>query len=62
VVVSGVGDLTEGAIRLEQGVFTLHNISITFLVLGLVVSGVGVFHGVRVSVFGMSLKILIMSS
>lgn len=46
VVVSSVGDLPERAIRLQQGVFSLHDIAVTVLVLGLVVTSVGVLYGV----------------
>ena len=44
VVVSGVGDLTEGAIRLQQRVFSLHDVTVASFVLGLVVTGVWVLH------------------
>lgn len=56
VVVSGVGDLAERTVRLQQGVFALHDIAITDLVLGLVVASVRVFHRVGVLVFGVSLQ------
>jgi hypothetical protein len=59
VVVSRVRDLAEGAIRLEQGVFTLHYISVAAFVLGLVVAGMGVSHGVRVVVLGVRLRKII---
>lgn len=56
MVVSGVGDFAEGAVGLEEGVFALHDITVTSLVLSLVVAGVGVGHRVRVIVFRMSLQ------
>lgn len=55
VVVSSVSDLPEGAIRLQQGIFSFHDITVTVLVLGLVVTSMGVLHGVRVLIFGVSL-------
>lgn len=57
MVISCVRDFTEGAIRLEQRVLSLHYISISALVLRFVVSGVRIFHGVRVVVFRVGLKI-----
>lgn len=56
MVVSRVSDLAERAIRLKQRVFSFHDVSVTHLVLGLVVTGVGVFNGVRVLIFGVSLE------
>lgn len=58
VVISCVGHLAERAIRLQQRVFSLHNIAITDLVLGLVVASVRVFHRVGVLVFGVSIVVL----
>lgn len=55
MVVGSICDFAEGAVRLQKRVFSLHDIAITFLMLGLVVTGVGVLHGVRVAVFGVSL-------
>lgn len=56
MVVSRVRDLTEGAIGLEERVFSFYDITIADLVLRLVVTGVGVLNGVRVLVFGVSLE------
>lgn len=61
MVVSGVSNPAERAIRLEQGILSLHDITIASLVLGFMVAGVGIFHGVRVAVFRMSLEIIIFS-
>ena len=56
MVISGVRDLPEGTVRLQQRVFSLHYITITDLVLGLVVTSVRVGYGVRVVVFGVGLR------
>lgn len=55
MVISGVSDLPEGTVGLQQGVLSLHYITITDLVLGLVVTSVWVGYGVRVVVFRVGL-------
>ncbi|KAF4523292.1 hypothetical protein B566_EDAN009415 [Ephemera danica] len=55
VVISGVLNGAGGAIGLNKGVLSLHDISIAVLALGLVVSGVGIVHGVLELVLGMRL-------
>ncbi|CAH1644406.1 unnamed protein product [Spodoptera littoralis] len=52
VVVSGVLYFAHGTVRLNQGVAAVHGTTVAALVLGLVVAGVGVSHGVSVVVFG----------
>ena len=56
MVISGVGDLAEGTIGLEQRVFTLDDVTVADFMLFLVVTSVGVGYGVRVIIFGMGLK------
>lgn len=56
VGISGVLNLADGAVRLSQGVVSVHGVTVAALVLGLVVTGVGVSHGVSVVVFGVSLN------
>lgn len=55
MVVSSVGDFPEGAIGLQEGVFSLHDVTVAVLVLRLVVTSMGVLNGVRVLVFWVSL-------
>ncbi|XP_063379441.1 uncharacterized protein LOC134666220 [Cydia fagiglandana] len=57
VVVSGVLHGADGAVSLVEGVGALHDISVAGLLLGLVVAGVAVSHGVSVLVFGVFLKV-----
>jgi hypothetical protein len=57
VSVSGVLNLADGAIGLDQGVVAVHDVSVAALVLGLVVAGVGVGHGVREVVFGVRVRL-----
>lgn len=56
MIVSRVFDLAERAIRLQQRVLSLHDVTVARLVLGLVVTSVGVRYGVRVVVFRVSLE------
>ena len=56
MVISGVGNLAEGTIGLEQRVFTLDDVTVADFMLFLVVTSVGVGYGVRVIIFGMGLK------
>lgn len=53
--ISGVFDLADGAIRLDQGVVSMDSVAIAGLMLRLVVTGVRVSNGVREVVFGVSL-------
>lgn len=46
MVVSGVGHFAERAVRLQQRIFSLDNVSITSFVLRFVVTSVGIFDGV----------------
>lgn len=55
MVISGVVYFTYGTIRLDEGVATMYGTTIAALVLALVVTGVGVSHGVSIVVFGVSL-------
>lgn len=55
--ISGVLDLADRAIRLDQGVISMDRVAIAGFVLRLVVTGVRVSHGVRKVVLGVSLKI-----
>lgn len=56
VVVSGVLYFAHGTVRLDQGVAAVHGATVAALVLGLVVSGVGVGHGVSVVILRVGLK------
>lgn len=56
VVVSGVLDLANGTVRLNQGVASMNGATVAGFVLGLVVTSVRVSHGVRVVVFGVGLE------
>lgn len=56
MVVSGVVYFAHGTIRLDQGVASVYYATVAALVLGLVVAGVGVRHGVREVVFRVRLK------
>ena len=56
VVVSSVLDLTHGAIGLHQRVVSVDRVTVAALVLGLVVTGVRVRHGVCKVIFGVSLE------
>lgn len=58
MVISGVGDLAEGAIGLKQRVLSLHDVTIANLMLCLVVTSVGVRYGIGVIVFGVGLKLI----
>lgn len=51
MVISGVLYFADGTIRLNEGVAAVNSTTVTALVLGLVVTGVGVSHGVSVVVF-----------
>lgn len=51
VLVGGVFDSADGAIRFHKGVFTLDYVSITSFMLGFVVTGVRIFHPVFEFVF-----------
>lgn len=57
VVVSGVLDLADRTVRLNQGVASMDGATVTGLVLRLVVTSVGVRHGVRVVIFGVGLEL-----
>lgn len=56
VLVGGVVNSTDGTIGFHKGVLALYHISVTALVLGFVVSGVGIFNAIFELVFGVSLK------
>lgn len=56
VVVGGVLHGPDGAVSLVERVRALHDITVTALLQGLVVTGMIVSNGVRVLVFGVSLK------
>lgn len=56
VLVTVVFNVSDGAIGLVQSVVTLDDITITVLMLGLDVSGVGVLYLVSELVFGVRLK------
>lgn len=58
MVVSGVFNLAYGTIRLDQGVVSMYDITIAGLMLRLVVTSVGVRHGVREVIFGVDLAII----
>lgn len=55
MVISGVRDLAEGTIGLQQRVFSLDDITIAALMLGFVITGMGVLHGVGVMIFRVGL-------
>lgn len=56
MLVTVVFNVSDGAIGLVQSVVTLDDITITVLMLGLDVSGVGVLYLVSELVFGVRLK------
>lgn len=56
MVISGVFDLADGAVRLDQGIESMDSIAIAGFVLRLVVTGVRVSHGVSEVVFGVGLE------
>lgn len=56
VVISGVLDLADGAVRLNQRVASMDGPAVAGFVLRLVVASVRVSHGVRVVIFGMGLE------
>lgn len=56
MVVSGVLDLADGTVRLNQGVASMDGATVAGFVLRLVVASVRVSHGVRVVVFGVGLE------
>lgn len=56
VVISGVLNLADGTVRLNQGVAAVDGATVTGLVLGLVVTSVGVSHRVCVVIFGVRLE------
>lgn len=56
VLVGGVVDGTNGAIRFHERVLTLHGIAVACLVLRLDIAGVEVIHAVFESVFGRCLE------
>lgn len=54
--ISGVLDLTDGAIRLDQRVISMDSVAVAGFVLRFVVTGMRVSHGIREVVFGVSLE------
>lgn len=57
VVVSGVFYFAYGTVRLDQGVASMYSTTVAALMLGLVVTGVGIGNGIRVVVFRVRLRI-----
>lgn len=55
VVISGVFYLAHGTVGFNKGVASVHGATVAAFVLGLVVTSVGVSHGVREIVFGVRL-------
>lgn len=56
VVVSGVVYFAHWTIRFDERVAAMDGTTVAALVLGLVVTGMGVSHGVGIIVFGMGLE------
>lgn len=50
VPIGVIGDCSHGTVRLDQTVLTLHDLTVTFFFLALLVAGVGVVHAIFVGV------------